>query len=523
MKIKNIKLNKKLVIDFFKNNFNLIILFVLIIVGLFFAFYNFPHRYAFHDDTLRDIAVAISGSSQIQFPLIGGFASTGPFTFGPWTYYQLILISLLIPSYYAPFIYLGIIYTISIVILYMLGKEIADYRFGLILATLGTFSPTLIQGTTHLTTSNILTVFVLTATYLFVKIIKNKNISYWWGFFYGIIMGIAMNMNFQAINLLILALLMLVVKFRKIQYFIAFSAGVVLVFIPLLLFDLNNHWNTVREFLYYLQYGKDAVYVPNRWLFYVRDFWPGLWGDLIGIPNVLAFVIMISTAVVLAYQAYRRKLSLLIFLLALAFFIEFVQMRYFWGERYFGYFSFLRPFIFIFTGYVLYFIYKEVKYGKFVFLILIVLIIFLSLPKSIQKLNVDPMNVNTRSQTEALLKKHPNENFTLYICRESYKSNTADIPKSILFYLDKDNKISEKGTPIIIDSWRCVEEGISTANHPLNQEMNSTNSAYMKIPNSNILVMPNVSIEELTQAGWDSETMRKIHDNTVRWWFDDKP
>lgn len=523
MKNLKIKLTSKNIFIELKKNYHLIILFGLLITGFIFAFNHFPFRYQLSDETIRDVAVAISGSRQLQLPLIGGFASTGPFTFGPWVYYQLILFSLVLPSYFAPFIYLGLIYVISILLLYRIGVELKDYRLGLILATLGTFSPAMIIGSTHLTSSNILTVFVLLATLLFIKIIKDKNISYWWGFTYGVVMGIAMNMNYQSINLLVLAVLMLIYKRRKIKYFLTFCVGVILTFIPLLLFDLNNHWMTVRNFTYYLQHGRDLVYVPNRWLFYVRDFWPALWGDVIGIPSLLAFITMCSVAALLLYQLYKRKLSIPIFLLAVAFFIEFVQMRYFWGQRYFGYFNFLRPFIFIFTGYLLYSIFKEMRYGKIIFTVIFIVCLVTILPKSVDRFKLDPIAVESFKQAKILESLYPNKKFTMFICKESYKSNNQDIPKSILFHLTKDNKISENGIPILIDKARCVGDDISVRKQPFNLMLNSNSPKYKEIPSTNIVVLPNVSTKVLGQAGWETQTFRKIHDNTTRWWFDEKP
>lgn len=519
------KLRKKLkdfnLKTYLKTNPHIIILLVLMGLAAFFAFFNFPYRYALHDEVIRDIGVAVNGAREIQFPLIGGFASTGPFTFGPWTYFQYILISMLIPSAYAPFIYLGLAYLGSVLILYLIGKELGDSRLGLIMSLLGVLSPALIIGSTHLTTSNLLTFWVLLATFLFIKIIKG-GVSYWWGFFYGIVMGIAMNMNYQSLSLLILPLIMLAVKIKKIWYFVAFCVGAFLMFLPLLFFDLNNHWVTVRNFWYYINHGNELIYVPNSWTLYIREFWPSLWGDVIGIQPMFAFVIMLSVAGILLYQLYKRNLSVPIFLLALAFFIDFVAMRYFEGQRFFGYFNFFRPFIFIFTGYVLYFILTNVKFGKFILLSLFVVYFVIVLPKSFARLEVDPGAIDAYRQVSELYEIYPENNFRLFTCSESYKSNTGDIPKSLLFVLSKDGKISENGVPILINKERCITEDISTFQHNINVRLGE-NKDIENIPNTNIHLIPKVTVEELIDAGWNEENFKTIYDNTARWWFDEKP
>ena len=101
----------------------LLLLITILLLGVFFRFYNTPERYSMGDDSTRDAMVAIAGAQQLQFPLTGPFSSLGPFTFGPWYYYQLILFSLL-PLSYAPWIYMGITSLAFIFVIYKIGEEL---------------------------------------------------------------------------------------------------------------------------------------------------------------------------------------------------------------------------------------------------------------------------------------------------------------------------------------------------------------------------------------------------------------
>src|SRR3990167_11172205 len=156
----------------FKKKYHLIFLSALLLIGVFFAFYKFPNRYNLDDEVIRDAIVATEGARILQLPLVGSFSSTGPSTFGPLYYYQLIIFSLLNKSFYSPWIYLGLAYLGSIFVLYRIGKELGDGVYGLILAALGTSSPALIIGSTHLTNPNLVTFFVLLSILIFIKIIK---------------------------------------------------------------------------------------------------------------------------------------------------------------------------------------------------------------------------------------------------------------------------------------------------------------------------------------------------------------
>src|SRR4051812_568802 len=96
---------------------HLYLLLAILIVGFFLRFYNTPARFTMGEDSTRDAMVAISGAQHLQFPLTGPFSSLGPFTFGPWYYYFLILFSLL-PIAYAPWFFLGITSFLFIIVMY---------------------------------------------------------------------------------------------------------------------------------------------------------------------------------------------------------------------------------------------------------------------------------------------------------------------------------------------------------------------------------------------------------------------
>src|SRR3989304_4138568 len=311
--------NVGLFIRLFKKNYHALFLIILLAIGCIFAFYKFPYRYNLDDEVIRDVVVGIYGAKELQFPMIGSFSSTGPYTFGPWYFYQLIAFSFITKSFYAPWIYLGVAYLASILALFKIGQLIENRDFGLILAALGTFSPALIIGSTHLTNPNLITVFALLSVLLFIKIIK-KDVSYWWSFLFGLVLGIGVNVHYQTASLLILPILMLIYKRKKVIYFLSFLVGIFLTFIPTLLFELTNHWFNTKNILYFYLYGKDLIYVPNRWLFYVRDFWPSLWADVIGTPKYFGFIFMALVALTLLYQFYKKRLSAPLLLLAIAFF-----------------------------------------------------------------------------------------------------------------------------------------------------------------------------------------------------------
>src|SRR5258706_13299015 len=109
-------------------------LIIILFVSAFLRFYNFPLRYGLGEETIRDAIIGLEGAKQLQFPLTGSFSSLGPFTFGPWYAYQLIVFAIFIPYIYSPWIYLTLASIFYVFFIYKIGVILKDRTLGLILA-----------------------------------------------------------------------------------------------------------------------------------------------------------------------------------------------------------------------------------------------------------------------------------------------------------------------------------------------------------------------------------------------------
>lgn len=499
----------------FSNKISIYILLGIIIAAVFFRFYNFPLRYGLGSETVRDAVVGIEGARELQFPLVGAFSSAGPFTFGPWFYYQLIIFSLITQSAYASWIYLGLASTLCVVVLYKIGELVEGKTFGLILALLSALSPALIIAATHLTTQNLTNIYALLAIWIFLKLALQK-LSNWWGFIFGIILGIGVNLHYQMAGLLILPVILLIYKPKQFLYLITSIAGIGVTFLPLLFFDMNNHWFTVRNMLYYIQYGKNAIYVPNRWLFYLRDFWPSYWGDVLGVPQVVATIIILLFLWLIIYKYFKRQLPTYIILLLIAFAFNFILLRYYWGPRFFGYLNFLRPFVFLFTGYVLFTIYKA-RFGKYVFFPVILFLLIFILPGSVERLNPDPFTLAMQRSVEVLEKTYANTKFKIYQCA-NVKSHVG-VAYSVVFLLDKKDKLADSGMKLGIKAPGCQYPDIARAT----KSEEAVDKLYPTISNTNFVDFSSRSEESLKSANWQVVSFKSIFDEEARWWFKEQP
>ncbi|MBI2028396.1 MAG: glycosyltransferase family 39 protein [Candidatus Levybacteria bacterium] len=484
----------------------------ILLLGIVLRFYNYPYRYSLGEETIRDAVIGIEGARQIQFPLTGSFSSLGPFTFGPWYAYQLIFFYLIFPFIYSPWIYLSIISIIYIFIMYKIGRLLVGEWFGIILALLSAISPTQIISATHLTSHNNTNLFAALAVWIFLVLIS-ENKSRWWGLLLGFVIGIGMNLHFQMGGLLILPLIALAYK-RKLLNFLYSSLGVIISFIPMLIFEMNNHWFTTRNIFFYLTEGKNAIYVPNRWLFYVRDFWPSFWADALGIPVWFAIIVITIFILTLGRLYYKKKIPLALTLLVLAFLFNFVILRYYWGPRFFGYLNFLRPFVFIFTAFAIYNLrYKRLLIG----LIILPFIVYFSFPRVADELGKDGFTMRIYNGVEELEKKYPNKEFTLHTCSKEYKSSYNSVIFSTLFILEYKNKYSDKGLRIGINNDCEYPKPDNFSNNTKEIE------SYPILSSLGIVDFSLVSESAIVKAGWEPISLSYLYDRYARWWFKEQP
>jgi len=477
----------------------------IIAIGAILRFYNYPYRYSLGEETVRDAVIGIEGARQLQFPLTGSFSSLGPFTFGPWYAYQLIVFYLIFPFVYSPWIYLSLISVFYIFIMYKIGRILAGDNFGLILSFIAAISPAQIISATHLTSHNSTNLFAALAIWIFLILIS-KDKSQWWNLLLGFVIGVGMNLHFQMGGLLILPLIVLVYK-RKFLNFAYSGLGVIISFIPILVFEMNNHWFTTRNIFFYLTEGKNAIYVPNRWLFYVRDFWPAFWSDALGIPVLFGSLVIILFLFSLVWLGYKKKLSRNLILLIIAFLVNFIFLRYYWGPRFFGYLNFLRPFVFIFTTFAI----LNLKYKKvYIGLILLPLIIFFSYPRTTSELKKDPYSMLVHNGVNELEKKYPNDKFVLYTCSTKYNSHYNSFAFSTLLLLEMKNKHGDKGIKIGLKEKCQFPRKTDLEDYPI-------------LSSIGLVDFSSASDSAILKAGWKPITFSKMYDEYARWWFELKP
>jgi hypothetical protein len=432
---------------FIQNNFLLI---VLLGIGACIRFYNAPSRYNFGADSTRDALVAISGSSNFQLPLVGPFSSVGPFTFGPWYYYLLILFQFFFRSSYSPWIFMGIASLITTVVLYILGKKLINKNFGLILAGISMLSPALVLSSMGLTNPNLIPLFASLTILMFVIICTEKApIKY--GLFMGICLGIGISIHYQMLGMLLLIPIGLLWNGKKYIYFLMSILGLILVSLPTIYFEITNDWTTVRNFTDSYVHMRERIYVPNRWVTYVFEFWPNFWSYVIGLPRIAGGLLMslslLATLTMTIKNEHRRVLLPLLVLFG----VSFLSLRYYPGERSYGYLQFYYPLIVIFTSLGLYGASRLIG-GKITIGIAFILLAFAVYPENSKMAKSDVTNTMFTQQAEIIMKNTNHQPVSILACGRDLYEFRAEAIAILLYYR---NKVHPQGENIVFLSDKC--------------------------------------------------------------------
>lgn len=467
-------------------------LLVIMLAAVFFRFYNTPNRYGFDYDPTRDALIVDYAIKTFQLPLIGPPSGIGSFNFGPWYYYQLILFKIIFPVAYAPWIYIGILSTITVFIMYKIGELLKGKTLGLLLGVLTALSPAETGQIRALSNPTLVPFYSVLTIWMFIKFIK-KTPSLWMIFLWGIVLGIGINNHYQLLGFLLLPIILFIYrKENRLINIISFTIGIFITFLPLLLFNYIHGWATVKGLYLYITQEAGSKYIPNRWLYYVRDFWPAFLSYVLGLPSLLGLPVGLSIGFSVLYLLIKRQLSNVYIFLIITFLISFFALRFFPGQREYYYLLYLHPFIFIFLSLVLFKLFSF-KLGRFIgFLFLSVILIGMTL-QSVERLASAGDQKQFKTEAKEIASNFPDKKFILYECSSSQKNRT----RGVVFFLNTFKKISEAGIKIVYPNEKCPLPAINNLPLKYLRDINAVDVSY-------------ASEKLLLEYGWKPVTSKTV-------------
>lgn len=495
-----------------KRKIHFFLLLIIFFLGGFFRFYNYSNRISMGADSNRDAFVAIYGAEKLQFPLTGPFISITPATTGPWYWYQLIFSRIIFPFELMPWLYLGLISLLLVLIMYRIGVLLESKGFGLILALIVSLSPQQIGTAYQLTNPSIIGTFSSLVLLIFLEIILKKRNIYW-GLLLGFILGVTINSHYQSAPLGLFIPFLLVLKKKK--EFIYSLIGLIITFIPILLFELNNHWFNTVHIIDYLRFGQYRIWTSMRWLIYVFDFWPKFWIFVIGGSKIFGLIIMFASSLIVFKNLLTNQKKKILFLICMSFIIEVVIIRYYRGERFFGYLQFFHPYIFLFTGYVLYAFYRK----KLVFgFIATILYLYLVIPSSIKVLQADTLTVEISSVYNKVISEWGNKEYAIYDC------SSTDINRGrglSLFFVLRGNYNPNSNNKLLYFYGHCSLPNFVKENKTINPDLYKQQDLFPRI---DIFYDVSAASEAaILEKGGVKFTTSNEYNRAAKWWFDEKP
>jgi hypothetical protein len=269
--------------------------------------------------------------------------------------------------------------------------------------------------------------------------------------------------------------------------------------------------------------GKNRIYVPNRWLFYLRDFWPEFWAYTFGLPKIGAIGMIALSLGVLCWQTVRGKLSSVWKILLVLFAIQFLMLRYYWGERFMGYLQYLHPYLFLATAIVFERL-RHVRWGNVLLGIALVAFVGGTVGVSLRELKPDEFSLDAGRRAETIMREYPSEKgYRIYSCSRSGWDNT----QAIAYMLYIRGKLKPDGMAIGIPAvcrgnLLLPESRIMVSTLP-DTKKQIANSVYPPIPHFDAVDISAASDEVRKNAGFSEVSPMTLYDSTVRWWFREQP
>lgn len=479
-----------------------IIVFLVILLAISLRFNNYENRWGLATDQARDAIIGLEAVRQGALPMIGPFSQAGSVVMGPIWYWYTTLATAIFPNFLlAPWIVLTLTYVLTVWIMILLGKEIEGKTMGLILGLFSAISTSEILNSTNLTNPSGVAILSVSAVFFGIKYLKTgKNLFI---FLFSLFISLAINTHLQASGLLIFLPVLFILKRPSLKQIMISLMGLIIPFLPLLVFELRTNFYDTRSFLDYILYGQYRIYVANRWLTYLGDFWPKAWTRIIG-GQVLSFYLIAAVFFILSARDFlSKKINRPMLAIILSFFLIIFELRYFRGEIYEGYLIFSHPFILTITAWTVYKLWKLNKYlGLVVFFIIII---------NTMKLNITEINKATnltalqaKNLEYLLITKFPQEKFAIYDFQYAHRG--LSLP--LVLFLARDNKISDQG--------KRIGMAVTT---PGSNDRNLYPVISGKTGESQLFDLSSSTSSQLLKSGWSFINPSQVYEITERWYL----
>lgn len=434
------------------------------LIAIILRFYNYANRWVLNQDQARDAVIGLFGLRNGLWPEIGSPSSAGPFNFGPWYHWLIMIFEKILPFAAGPWVAFTFLSVISVLLFAMIGKKYYGDKGIIIFGLMAAITVGQVEIGPDMLNTVIVGFFSAIALWATMKLLEEEKFR--WAILVGAGVGWAINSHFQAWGLMSLPLaIFLVNKFslwKKIKWLLAMGLGWLITFIPLLRFDTGHNWVWIKSVIEYYTVGVKKFYVPVRWLTEIRDFWPQLFGSVTVGINWFGYIWLILGLIVLGVIIKKRKkINKFWWILALSFLIQIGLMRMYKGVRSKEYLIAFHGYIILFCSWIMAEWFKLNKYLGIIILSTVLILAGINNWKNIYE-------HQSQAKTILEIKKEIDERIKYPVMIEHFKeSDMASMPLFYLYYLE--NRIDKNGVTISIcdgNKYECPDkEAINKNNY----------------------------------------------------------
>lgn len=418
----------------------IILLSCIFFIAIFLRFYNYTNRWDLASDQARDILIVREALVHHALPLIGPFSASGPFVFGPYWYWVFMIpISIFNSSLLAPWIFQTILYSLAVILMFIIGKKLINSSFGYLLAFLTAISPSEITVSSNLIFSALVGLIAFVILYCFTEHIRKKQLPSL--IFLSFLISIAINTHFEAIPLVVLIPISFIYGQRKISHALAAFVSFLIPFLPLIIFDFHSRFYESSHIFHFHNSSSiqpSPLSLVKQWVNFLGIFYPSVWGHTFGGLSIFGYLFILGLGIVLINPKLRKQIPHHIKIITLSFILVLFFLCFYGGEVYETFLAFTFPFILLISTWLCYLVFRYNRYlGTGILIILTALNLFVNMQTILTASNSTADIANFWKKE--LTKQKPTKKYSVYMYTESNKNESL----SLSLFLDYAGKIDE--------------------------------------------------------------------------------
>ncbi len=337
----------------------ILLLAAVILVAIFFRFWQIRDYMVFLGDEGRDMIVIRDIFVKRHIPFLGPTASVGGFYLGP-IYYWMAAPFLLLSGFdpVGPSYMVAIVGVLTVLLLYKFLKETTGFWPAITASLLYATAPLIVRYSRSSWNPNPLPFFALLlayATYLGIR--RNKIIYFSLA---GASFGIAIQLHYLAslLSLVFLSIILLNLNWKKwFMAMIFFVIGSFVTFSPFLIFEAAHHFPNFRTILEFVTRGTNIGYKNFNFLWLITSTGNTFLENISHLYGTIYTKIIIWSLIVLSiiglYNSWKSKEKRIAFVIGITwFFGGLIFLRLYTGTLNDYYFGFLFPAPFFLLGLV---------------------------------------------------------------------------------------------------------------------------------------------------------------------------